>query len=155
MPSSIEVRRVIARQPTSPPTTLPGGKTRIVEADGETSWSFPESSRDGQMLANGNILIALSKSDKRPHGAAVEVTTDGKIVWEFSGTQSEVNTAQRLPNGNTMICSYAIGDGGTKLVEVTHEKKVVWTFVEKDGPGIHEVQVLATDGKPLTERPMR
>ena len=85
-----------------------GGETRIVEADGKTSWSYPESSRDGHMLPNGNILIALSKSDKRPHGAVVEVVPDpsgksGKIVFEFAGTQSEVNTAQRLADGNTML----------------------------------------------------
>lgn len=277
-----------------------GGRTRIVEADGKTSWTYPESSRDGQMLDNGHILLALSKSGARPHGAVVEVVPDpsgkgGRTVFEFAGTQSEVNTAQRLPNGNTMlveagdkpriievdakgaivretpiksqtsnhhmesrmtralpngnylvpqlldkvvreytpkgdivweaktpeepkdswpftairladgntlvtcthgnmvvefdakgvivwtltnadfdrpllndpcgahrlpngntvICSYAIGDGGTKLVEVTREKKVVWTFVEPEGPGIHEVQVLATDGTPLTGQPLR
>lgn len=277
-----------------------GGATRIVEEDGRVSWSFPEGSRDGQMLPNGNILLALSRSDARPHGAVVEVAPDpggkgGRIVFEFAGTQSEVNTAQRLadgttmlteagekprilvvdakgaivretpirsqtdnhhmesrmaralpngntlvpqlldrvvreyspkgdvvaefrtpdepkdawpftairlpdgntlvtcthgnmvvefdpkgaivwrvsnadfdrpllndpcgaqrlPNGNTVICSYAVGDGGTKLLEVTHDRKVVWSFVEKDGPGIHEVHVLSTNGARLEGAPLR
>jgi len=277
-----------------------GGETRIVEDDGKTSWTFPESSRDGQMLPNGNILIALSKSDRRPHGAVVEVSPDpsgksGKIVFEFAGTQSEVNTAQRLadgttmlteagekprilvvdakgaivretpiksqtdnhhmesrmaralpngnmlvpqlldkvvreyspkgdivaefktpdepkdawpftairlpdgntlvtcthgnlvvefdpkgsivwkvsnadfekpllndpcgahrlPNGNTVICSYAIGADRTKLLEVTRDKRVVWTFSEPEGPGIHEVQVLGANGVPISGAPLR
>ena len=276
-----------------------GSSTRLVEADGSASWTFPESSRDGQMLASGNILLVLSKSEKRPHGAVVEVQRSGsdagKIVFEHVGTQSEVNTAQRLENGNTMlveagehprilevdpkgaivsetaircqsdnhhmesrmtrklangnylvpqlldrvvreytpkgevvrevktpdapkdawpftaislpsgnllitcthgnmvievdaagtevwrltnadfdrpllndpcgaqrlangntvICSYAIGDGGTKLLEVTREKKVVWTFTEPTVSGIHEVQILSTNGTPLTEKPLR
>jgi hypothetical protein len=277
-----------------------GGQTRIVEENGTTSWTFPESSRDGHMLANGHVLLALSKSDARPHGAVVEVAPDpsgkgGRIVFEFAGTQSEINTAQRLAdgrtmvaeagdkprilvidakgaivaetpiksqtgnhhmesrmtrrlasgnylvpqlldrvvreytpagdivaefktpdepkdswpftairlpdgntlvtcthgnmvvefdakgaivwkvsnadfdrpllndpcgaqrlaNGNTVICSYAIGDDGTKLVEVTREKKVVWTFIEKDGPGIHEVEILSTDGVPTAAPALR
>jgi|GEM_PF-6528623 len=38
-----------------------GGQTRIVEEDGRTSWTYPESSRDGQLLANGHILLVLSQ----------------------------------------------------------------------------------------------
>ena len=277
-----------------------GGQTRIVEADGTTSWTHPESSRDGQMLENGHILLALSRSDARPHGAVIEIEPDpsgkgGKIVFEFAGTQSEVNTAQRLAdgttmlteagekprilvvdakgaivretpiksqtdnhhmesrmaralpngntlvpqlldrvvreyspkgdivaefktpdepkdswpftairlpggntlvtcthgnmvvefdpkgaivwkvsnadfdkpllndpcgaqrlaNGNTVICSYAIGADGTKLVEVTRDKKVVWTFAEPSGPGIHEVEILTTDGQPVARPALR
>ena len=36
---------------------------------------------------------------------------------------------QRLPNGNTIVCDYgAGGKGGPKMIEVTREKKVVWSF---------------------------
>ena len=114
-----------------------GGQTRIVEADGKTSWSFPESSRDGQMLANGNILIALSKSDKRPHGAAVEVTTDGKIVWEFAGTQSEVNTAQRMANGNTMVAE--AGDK-PRILEVDAKGAIVHETAIKSQTSNHHME---------------
>lgn len=277
-----------------------GSETRIVEEDGRTSWTFPEGSRDGQMLPGGNVLLALSRSDARPHGAVVEVVPDadgagGRIVFEFAGTQSEVNTAQRLPdgstmlteagarprilvldangavvretpiraqtadhhmesrmaralpngnvlvpqlldrvvreyspegevvaefrtpdepkdawpftairlpdgntlvtcthgnlvvefdpkgaiawqvsnadlgkpllndpcgaqrlpNGNTVVCSYAIGEGRTKLVEITRDKRVAWTFCEAGGPGIHEVHVLSGNGSPIAGTPLR
>lgn len=185
-----------------------GAQTRIVEEDGSTSWTYPEGSRDGQMLANGHVLLALSKSPGRPHGAVVEVVPDpsgkgGRTVFEFAGTQGEVNTAQRLadgrtmlteagekprillvdakgsivwqvtnadlgkpllndpcgaqrlPNGNTVICSDAIGADRTKLVEVTRDKRVVWTFREPEGPGIHEVQILTADGAPVSEPALR
>jgi hypothetical protein len=112
-------------------------------------------------LADGNTLVTCT------HGnMVVEFDAKGAIVWKVTNADFErplLNDpcgAQRLPNGNTVICSYAVGDGGTKLVEVTREKKVVWTFVEESGPGvhavgIHEVEILATNGVPLSERPLR
>lgn len=266
-----------------------GGETRIVDGDGKTIWKYPGSTRDGFVLPNGNLLLAVSKGKDYPGGAVVEVKRDLTKVFEFNGTQSEVNTAQalpngnimlteagakprilevnregkivvevplqcqntnhhmesrmarklpngnylvpqlfdkvvreytpkgeivwefktpaepkdswpftairlangntlvncthgnlvvevdaagkivwqvsnadlpdkllndpcgaqRLPNGNTVICSYAIGAKRTKLLEVTPDKKVVWSFSEEKGPGIHEVQILDTNGKPL------
>ena len=272
-----------------------GGETRIVDGDGKTVWRYPGSTRDGYVLPNGNILLAVSKGKDFPGGGVVEITRENKVVFSFKGTQSEVNTAQlldngnimlteagakprileinregkivvevalqcqntnhhmesrmarklangnylvpqlfdkvvreytpkgevvwefktpaepkdswpftairlpngntlvncthgnlvvevdpagkivwqisnadlptkllndpcgaqRLPNGNTMICSYAIGAGRTKLVEVTPDKKVVWTFTEEKGPGIHEVQILDTNGKPIEGAPLR
>ena len=272
-----------------------GGETRIVDGDGKTVWRYPGSTRDGYVLPSGNILLAVSKGKDFPGGGVVEITRENKVVFSFKGTQSEVNTAQfldngnimlteagakprileinregkivvevalqcqntnhhmesrmarklangnylvpqlfdkvvreytpkgeivwefktpaepkdswpftairlpngntlvncthgnlvvevdpagkivwqlsnadlptkllndpcgaqRLPNGNTMICSYAIGAGRTKLVEVTPDKKVVWTFTEEKGPGIHEVQILDTNGKPLEGAPLR
>jgi hypothetical protein len=49
------------------------------------------------------VLLTLSKSDAHKGGAVVEVTRDGREVFHWGGTQSEVNTAQRLKNGNTMV----------------------------------------------------
>ena len=272
-----------------------GAETRIVDGDGKTIWKYPKSTRDGWVLPNGHLLLAVSKDKDYPGGAVVEITRDGEKIFEWKGTQSEVNTAQalpngnimvteagpkprvleinregkivvevpitgqsanhhmesrmarklpngnylvpqlldkvvreydttgrivrefktpdqpkdswpftairlanghtlvncthgnmaievdgagaivwqisnadlpapllndpcgaqRLPNGNTVICSYAIGANRTKLVEVTPEKKVVWTFTEEKGSGIHEVQILDTNGKPLEGAPLR
>ncbi len=272
-----------------------GAETRIVGADGKIVWTYPRSTRDGFVLPNGNILLAVSKGKDFPGGGVVELQRDGKVVFEWKGTQSEVNTvqalangnymlteagakprileinregrtlvevplqcqstnhhmesrmarklpngnylvpqlldkvvreytsagkivwefqtpdepkdswpftairlangntlvncthgnmvievdkagkivwqlsnanlpakllndpcgAQRLPNGNTMICSYAIGANRTKLVEVTPDKKVVWTYTDDGKPGIHEVQVLDTNGKPLEGAPLK
>lgn len=272
-----------------------GGQTRLIDGDGKTLWQFPASTRDGQVLPNGNILLAASKSAEFPGGAVLEVTREGQRVFEWKGTQAEINTAQllsngnilvseagtkprileidragaikvevllqcqtnnhhmqsrmarklengnylvpqlfdkvvreytpegkivwewkaleqpkdawpftairlpngntlinlthgnlvyevdaagktvwqlsnadlpgnllndpcgaqRLPNGNTVICSYAIGANRTKLLEVTPDKKVVWTFTEATGPGIHEVHVLDTNSEPITGVPLR
>jgi arylsulfotransferase ASST len=59
-----------------------------------------------------------------------------KIVWEYSAKKvgyrdqtrfyaSYVSSAQRLPNGNTMITSGATG----RLIEVTPENEIVWEYI--------------------------
>jgi outer membrane protein assembly factor BamB len=80
-----------------------GGETKVIDAEGHQTWSFPESTRDGFVLPDGNYLLTLSKSDKHKGGAVVEVMPDGKTIFSWEGTQSEVNTAQKLPNGNIMV----------------------------------------------------
>ena len=286
---------VAAAEPITHSFLATGGETRIVGSDGKVIWRYPASTRDGWVLPSGNILLAVSKSKDFPGGGVVEITRENKVVFEWKGTQSEVNTAQalpngnimlteagakprlleinregkivvevliqcqtanhhmesrmarklangnylvpqlfdkvvreytpqgkvvwefkspeqpknswpftairlangntlinltngntvvevdaagkivwqltnadlpapllndpcgaqRLPNGNTVICSYAIGAKRTKLIEVTPDKKVVWTFTEEKGPGIHEVQILDTNGKPIEGTPLR
>src|SRR5215470_18168013 len=80
-----------------------GAETYIRSGDGQTLWSYPHSTRDGWVLPNGNILLAVSKGEDYPGGGVVELTRQGKKVFEFKGTQSEVNTAQALANGNIML----------------------------------------------------
>ncbi len=265
-----------------------GGETYLQDADGKVLWSFPKSTRDGWVLPNGNLLLAVSRSNDG--GSVVEVTRDGQTVFEFKGTQSEVNTVeplangnillteagdkprimevtrdgtiavdvpiqaqtkdhhlqtrmtrklangnylvpqlldkvvreyqpdgkvvwevatpnwpftairldngntlvnctignltievdkdgktiweisnddfaekpfadacggQRLPNGNTVITAYNAKPGQIKLFEVTREKKIVWTYTDQRGPGIHHFQILDTNGKPVVGRPLR
>ncbi len=267
-----------------------GAQTQIVGASGHILWSYPANTRDGWVLPNGNILLAMSASKEFPGGGVIEVTRAGKRVFEWKGTQSEVNTvqslsrnrllvseaghkprileidregtihlevpmqcqttnihmesrmarklrngnylvpqlldkvvreytpsgkiawevstphwpftairlsngntlinctygnlsievdkkgskvwelsnadlkqplikdacgAQRLPNGNTVITSYGAKAGETKLIEVTPEKKVVWTFTSPSPQGIHHFQILDTGGKALRWPPMR
>jgi hypothetical protein len=62
---------------------------------------------------------------------------------------------QRLPNGNTVITSYGIGADQTKLLEVTPEKKVVWTYTDAGKSGIHHFQILDTNGIALEGTPLR
>src|SRR5215469_13470438 len=80
-----------------------GAETYIRSGDGRILWTYPHSTRDGWVLANGNILLAVSRGDNYPGGAVVELTREGKTVFKFKGTQSEVNTAQALANGNIML----------------------------------------------------
>jgi hypothetical protein len=273
-----------------------GAATYIADDSGAIAWSYPANTRDGTVLPGGNVLLAVSKGGEFPGGGVVEVTREGKVVFSFKGTQSEVNTAQaldggryllteagarprvlevdrggkilvdvpiraqtkdthlqtrmsrklsngnylvpqlldkvvreytpagevkweaktpaepaecwpftairlpdgntlstcthgntvvefdregkiawqlsnadlpspllkdpcgaqRLPNGNTVITSYGQSvPGEVKMLEVTSQKKVVWTLRDAKRHGIHEFQILDTNGKPLEGRPMR
>jgi len=102
-----------------------GSETAIVGDDGKVRWSYPAQTRDGFVLPNGNVLLALSKSKVYPGGAVVEVTRDNQVVFEFKGTQSEVNTAELLPNGNIMLTE--AGDH-PRLLEVDRAGKIVIEF---------------------------
>lgn len=54
--------------------------------------------RNVHKLANGNILAA-----HEGEGAVREVDPQGKVVWEYTGV-TNTGEAQRLANGNTLIC---------------------------------------------------
>ena len=49
------------------------------------------------------ILLVLSKSKSHPGGGVVEVQKDGKVIFEYKGTQSEVNTAQAIDSDRILI----------------------------------------------------
>ncbi len=98
-----------------------GVETFIVDGNGKVTWTFPQSTRDGWVLDNGNILLAVSKGKKYPGGAAVEVTQAGKIDFEFKGTQDEVNTVQ--PIGKDRVLLTEAGDH-PRLLEVTRSGKI-------------------------------
>jgi hypothetical protein len=266
-----------------------GNETYILDDDGKVVWRYPQGTRDGWVLPNGNVLLAVTKNKEYPGGAAVELTRDNKIVFEFKGTQSEVNTVQavgdnillteagdkprllevdrkgkivvevplqaqtkdhhlqtrmsrklangnylvpqlldkvvreytpagkivwevktpnwpftairldnghtlidctlgnlvievdkdgktvwqlsnddlpekwindacggqRLSNGNTVVTAHHAKENEVKLIEVTPEKKVVWKYVDNKPFGIHEFQILDTNGKPLEGRPLK
>ncbi|MEI7853160.1 MAG: hypothetical protein WCJ06_05590 [Planctomycetota bacterium] len=99
-----------------------GAETFVVDSEGKISWQIPKSSRDGWLLPNGNALLAVSKGKEYPGGAVLEITKEGKTVFEFKGTQSEVNTVMPLDNGNIMFT-----EAGPKprLVEVSREGKII------------------------------
>lgn len=92
-----------AEPPTKRSFLMLGGVTQIVDAEGKVVWKYPAETRDGCVLPNGNVLLTLHKSDAYSGGAVIEVTRDHKVVFEYKGTQAEVNTAQRLPDGRTLL----------------------------------------------------
>jgi hypothetical protein len=105
-------------------------------------------------LRNGNTLITdehdLITREVNPQKETVwELKPDDlPAAYRYLNTQS----ATRLANGNTIICSRG-GDGkGPQLVEVTRDKKVVWVLRDwaNFGPAT-AVQVLDDPGIP--ERP--
>ncbi len=112
-----------------------GPRTAIVEIDAETAagrveWSWPANTREGWVLPDGRILLALSKSPECPGGAAVEIErgTEGgadRVVWRYDGTQEEVNSIQKTAAG-----TYVLTEAGPNpcLVEVAADGKVVGGF---------------------------
>jgi hypothetical protein len=98
-----------------------GGLTQIVDASGKAVWKYPAATRDGEVLPNGNLLLTLSKTKAYPGGAVVEVTRDQKVVWEYKGTQTEVNTAVLLDNGHILLTE--AGDK-PRLLEVARDGSI-------------------------------
>jgi hypothetical protein len=80
-----------------------GAETYIRDGHGQITWRYTQSTRDGWLLPNGNILLVLSKSKTYPGGGVVELEKGDKIVFEYKGTQAEVNTAQALDKGQILI----------------------------------------------------
>lgn len=133
---------------------------REYTAKGEIVWEAPTPNWafTAIRLDNGNTLVGCTYGH-----TVVEFDKDAKIVWQLEPKDVQGISAlndccgvQRLPNGNTVICDYgAGGKGGPKMIEVTRDKKVVWTFEDASKAGIHHVQILDTNGKPLEGRPLR
>ena len=105
-------------------------------------------------LSNGNTLVNLTNGNK-----TVEMDPTGKVIWKVGNDDfpnekpfDDPCGGQRLPNGNTIICSYH-SDRPIKIFEVTRDKKIVWTYTGKHKA--HEVQVLTTNGKPIEGKPMK
>ena len=135
---------------------------REYRPDGSTAWEAKSPTEPKECwpftairLDNGNTLVNLT------HGnCTVEFDAGGKVVWQISNQDLSAPLfkdpcgAQRLPNGNTVIASYGQGGKGVKLFEVTRDRKVVWTY-SSDRPGVHQVHVLETNGKPIEGAPLR
>jgi arylsulfatase A len=80
-----------------------GNQTYILDGSGKLLWSYPGGSRDAWLLPNDHILIAVNKGKDHPGGAVIEVDREGKTLFAFEGTQSEVNTVQPLDNGQILL----------------------------------------------------
>jgi hypothetical protein len=105
-------------------------------------------------LKNGNTLIT-DEQDVLTR----EVNPKGETVWELRPSDLPeayryINTqsATRLSNGNTIICSRGNNGEGPQLVEVTPQKKVVWVLFDwaNLGPATG-VQIL--DDPAIPEKP--
>lgn len=97
-------------------------------------------------LENGNTLVTLTHGNR-----VVEFDSAGKVAWlidnaKVGGRLADPCGAQRLANGNTVICSYGQRDPAKpRLFEVTREGEVVWEFFHPDATA-HEVHVITTNG---------
>jgi len=134
---------------------------KVVEYDleGKELWSVDASSAWSAIrLKNGNTLISGDSE-----GYTREVNMNGEIVWEFTRADApfalgNTQTANRLANGNTVICSWIAGNnnikewvGTVQAFEVTPDKKVVWALSSWDKPDLGPatyIQLLDEPGNP-------
>jgi len=105
-------------------------------------------------LKNGNTIVACG--DLKGGSRIFENDKNGALVWEVKdgdlpGIPLKVMTGfQRLPSGNTIMSNW-LGHGhfgeAPHLIEVTPDKKVVWTFADhKTMRTISSVQILDAPG---------
>lgn len=80
-------------------------------------------------LANGNTLIGGGNGH-----CVLEVTPKKEIVWKVEQndlpgiTLAWITRVERLPNGNTRFGNCHAGPDNPQFIEVTKDKKVVWSF---------------------------
>ncbi|MDA0193525.1 MAG: hypothetical protein O2887_07535 [Bacteroidetes bacterium] len=125
-------------------------RTDLLELGGREAENWPFTAI---RLENGNTLINLTHGNK-----SIEMDGEGKVVWEVNNDDLEGTPfqdacgAQRLPNGNTVIASYAAQEG-IKLFEVTREKAMVWNYSGENR--VHHFQILTTNGKPVKGKSLK
>jgi hypothetical protein len=112
----------LAAEPVKHGFLATGGETFIVDDTGKETWKFPMNTRDGWVLDSGNILLAVSKSKDFPGGGVIEVNREGKILFSFKGSQSEVNTVQPLGDGKMMLTE---AGEKPKLLEIDAKGKIL------------------------------
>lgn len=90
---------------------------------------------DAKVLPNGNLLLfdnGVHRFQDPDHSRVVEVDREqNKIVWSYHDEpvfhfySVMAGSAERLANGNTLICHSSVG----RFFEVTHGKEIVWEYV--------------------------
>lgn len=141
------------------PKGLPGeGNVLIFDNGGWAGYGVPSrTSKDG------------TKSDLRDHSRILEIDpVTLRVVWEFSGSafgagmsgivantkfySQLVSSAQRLPNGNTLITEGCC----CRIFEVTPDKEVVWEYYapfDFDNPFIYRAYRYPYHYVPQLEQP--
>ena len=103
-------------------------------------------------LPNGNTLVGTGNGH-----SVLEVTPDKQIRWQvhqddLPGVKlAWVTTLQVLPNGNVIIGNCHAGKDNPQLIEVTRDKKVVWTWKDFKhfGDATSNSQLLGVEGPVL------
>jgi outer membrane protein assembly factor BamB len=116
----------------------------------------PGGAHSAMRLPNGHTLVACGDHKSETGPQVFQIDKAGKVVWsvrngDLPGIKLAFMTGlQRLPNGNTVMSNW-LGHGklGTAphLIEVTPDKKVVWSFADhKTMKTISSVQLLDVPG---------
>jgi len=106
-----------------------------------------------ERLPNGNTLIGTGNGH-----SVLEVTPAQEIVWQIQQndlpgiTLAWVTRVQRLANGNTLIGNCHAGPEQPQFIEVTPEKKVIWSFKDFTHFGNSTPVQIALDEEPAVRR---
>jgi hypothetical protein len=111
------------------------GLAREYDRRGSVVWEYDVGSKlySAVRLVNGNTLIGTGDGHR-----VIEVSPDKKIVWEVTekelpGVQlAWITMVDRLANGNTWIVNCHAGPDNPQILEVSSDKKVVWSFQDFD-----------------------
>ena len=134
------------------------GEQAVKEYDAEgkvvTRIAAPGGPHSVVRLPNGNTLIACGDIGNK--ATVFEVDKSGATVWQVGSNELPcislkfMTGLQRLPNGNTVMTNW-LGHGhlgkAPHVIEVTPDKKVVWTFADhKTMKTISSIQLLDIPG---------
>ena len=114
------IRQIIGQHhPHIVPKGLPGaGNLMVFDNGGSSGYGAPTPvSPDGSAIYQRAGSRVLEINPK---------TLD--LVWSYTGPRlfsTNISSAQRLPNGNTLITEGAPG----RLLEVTNDRKIVWEYI--------------------------
>ncbi|NGN65608.1 PQQ-binding-like beta-propeller repeat protein [Streptomyces sp. A7024] len=112
----------------------------ISRATGEVVWRTDPGAVSQQHhpteLPNGNLLVfdngVFRRGSDVPYSRVIEIErASGKVVWEYHDPAREsffapfMGSAQRLPNGNTLVTDSPAG----RLFEVTADGYLCWEYV--------------------------
>lgn len=129
------------------------GEGKVVELDGKGGMireqKVPGDPHEAIVLKNGNWLVTCGDAHQ-----VLEIDPAGKTVWSVMENDLPGNPlrlmagAQRLPNGNTLLCNY-LGHGhigeNPMVYEVTRDKKLVWSFADHANfKTVNQIQMLDT-----------
>jgi uncharacterized protein (UPF0248 family) len=113
---------------------------RISRTSGKILWKLGSPTVAGQhaptLLRNGNILIfdngVHRLDDSMPFSRVIEINpATNEIVWTYQDRpvwnffSPRMGNAQRLPNGNTLVCESSFG----RFLEVAKDGEIVWEYV--------------------------
>lgn len=125
-------------------------KVREYDASGKVVWEYETGTAvySAVRLPNGNTLIGTGNGH-----SVLEVSPEKKVVWSVTENELQgvklawITQVARRPNGNTIIVNCHAGPDHPQIVEVTADKKVVWTFKDftNFGNSLPVAQVLTGD----------
>lgn len=104
---------------------------REYDEKGNVVWEYEIGSQvySAERLENGHTLIGTGDGHR-----VLEVDAQGQVVWSIEENElpgirlAWVTMVERLADGNTRVVNCHAGPENPQIVEVTPNKRVVWTF---------------------------